>query len=197
MDTPSSMIPALPPGASGWRISGVYRRSPLAGSYYPAELECVPMTRPQEYAQAALFEQPCDAPVIVSLSQRLRILAELVRGLREHVPGLSCVLVRLYGPDFNVALPADLLAADVLLVHDPLEALPTVLAAERHNIALIQQDLRADGPERGHNALSVMLLQPGPPGAAAGRLQAWMDGSPLLQAMSGLRLEPVGEGSAS
>lgn len=188
----------LPPGASGWRVSGIYRKSPLAGTYYPAELECVPMTRWQEYAQGALFERPCHAPVIVSPSQRNQILVELVSELRAHFPGLSCVLVRLYGPDFNIPLPADLLASDVLLVHDPLETLPTVLAAGRTNIAVIQQDLRADGIERGGNALSISVLRPEPGGrAAAERLEQWMRSSRLLQMLSGARLEPVGGADAS
>lgn len=184
---------ALPAGTTGWQVRGVYRRSPLAGSYYLAELECVPMTRPQEYAHGALFEQPCDAPVIVSPSQRNQILAELVRGLRAHIEGLSCALVRLYGPDFNVQLPADLLADDVLLVHDPLEALPTVLSAGRKNIAVIQQDLRADGLERGRNALSVSVLQPDPADLVGERFAEWTRHSPLLQALSELHLQPLGE----
>jgi hypothetical protein len=194
----SLMTIDLPHGAAGWLAGGVYRRSPLAGSYYPAELDYVPMTRPAEYAQGALFEQvgaTPPAPVLVSLSQRYRILAELVRGLRAGIPGLSCVLVRVYGPDFNIALPADLLAADVLLVHDPVEALPSVLAAGRRNVAVIQQDLRADGPERGANTLTVALVQPDPD--AALRFQAWVRECPLLQALEELRVEALGEGRPS
>lgn len=180
-----------------WRVSGVYRHSPLAGSYYPAELDCVPMTRPHEYAQGLLFEQPCAAPVLVSPSQRYQILAELLRGLRAHVPELSCALVSLYGPDFNVPLPAALLAADVLLVHDPMEALPSVLAAGHANVVVIQQDLRTDGPEHGHNRLAVSLWRAGPAEPAAARLRAWMDGCRLLRALSEPRLEPLAEEEAA
>lgn len=167
---------------AGWRASGVYRRSPLAGAFVPAELECVPMTQPQEYAQASLFERPCAAPVLVSLSQRYQILAELVRGLRAHVGQPGCMLVRLYGPDFNVALPAELLEADVLLVHDPLAALPSVLAAGRDNIVLIEQSLRADGVEQGDNALAITLLRPADASSAAAFRQ-WSAQAPLLRAL--------------
>lgn len=179
------------------RVSGVYRRSPLAGSYYPAELDCVPMTRPHEYAQGLLFEQPCAAPVLVSPSQRYQLLAELLRGLRVHVPGLSCALVSLYGPDFNVPLPAELLAADVLLVHDPMEALPAVLAAGHANVVVIQQDLRTDGPEHGHNRLAVSLWRPEPAEQAAAWLRAWMNGCRMLRALSEPRLEPLTEEQAA
>ncbi len=183
--------PRWPAGATGWCLSGMYRRSPLAGSYYPAELDCVPLTRPSEYAQGALMETPAEAPVLVSLSQRYRILGELVCGLREYVPGLGCVLVSVYGPDFNVPVPAALLAADVLLVHDPLAALPAVLAAGKTNIAAIVQDLRADGHEQGGNRLSVALLNPEPAQGQSEAFAAWTKSSALLQALSEVRLAPV------
>lgn len=183
-------------GATGLRAGGVYRRSPLAGSFYETELECVPMTHPHEYAQGILYEQPSDAPVLVSLSQRNRILADLVRSLRASVPGLGCVLARLYGPDFNIKLPADLLAANVLLVHDPMETLPTLLAAGCNNVVVIQQDLRADGTERGDNALAVTLLQPQPAGPVSQAFSAWVQDQPLLQALHGLRLATFGEAPA-
>jgi hypothetical protein len=182
---------AWPSGTTGWRISGWYRRSPLAGSYCAAELECVPMTRAHEYAQGALMEQPAQAPVLVSPSQRYRILADLVCGLRANVPGLGCLLVRVYGPDFNVPLPADLLAADVLLVHDPLAALPVVLSARATNIALIDHDLRADGPERGSNRMSVALLQPDPAETVAPIFAHWVRSNPMLQALSRTRFESI------
>lgn len=184
---------SVPQGAPGLRVGGVYQRSPLTGTCYEAELECVPMSTAQEYAQGMLFERPSEAPVIVSISQRNLILAELVRGLRGCVPDLSCILVRLYGPDFNIQLPIDLLAPDVLLVHDPLAMLPTLLAAGRDNIALIQQDLRADGTERGANALSVTLLRPRPASAVMSGFEAWVQANPLLQALDGLRLENFGQ----
>jgi hypothetical protein len=187
---------ALQCGATGLRAGGIYLRSPLAGGCYEAELECVPMTRPHEYAQGHLFEQPCDAPVLVSLSQRNQILADLVRSLRAGVPGPICVLARLYGPDFNIKLPTDLLTADVLLVHDPMETLPTLLAAGCNNIVLIQQDIRADGTERGDNALSVTLLRPHPAGPVSQAFSAWAQDNPLMQALHGLRLETFGQAVA-
>lgn len=192
----SPLHAAWPHGSSGLRAGGAYHRSPFAGGFYEAELECVPMTQPQEYAQGALFEQPCDAPVRVSLSQRNRILAELVRSLRSSVPGLGCVLARLYGPDFNIKLPAELLSADVLLVHDPMEMLPALLADGRNNLVLIQQDLRADGTERGENTLSVTLLRPHPAGPVSQAFAAWVQGQPLLQALHGLRVNTFGEAVA-
>lgn len=191
MNTPA-MDTHLPQGTPGLSAGGTYRRSPLAGTFYQAELECVPMSTPQEYAQGMLFERPCDAPVLVSISQRNRMLAELVRGLRACVPEPGCVLVQLYGPDFNIQLPVDLLAPDVLLVHNPLEMLPTLLATGRDNLAIIQQDLRADGTERGANRLSVTLLRPHPVDAVMSGFSAWVQANPLLQALDGLRLETFG-----
>ena len=189
--TPHGSIAHGPTDAAGWCLSGTYRKSPLAGTYALAELECVPMTRPHEYAQAALMEEPVLAPVLVSPSQRYRILAELLRDLRLRVPGLSCVLVRVFGPDFNVPLPADLLAADVLLVHDPLAALPAVLSSGAANVAVIDQDLRADGPERGHNQLTILLMNPQPAAAAQATLSAWLETSPLLRALDDARVAPL------
>lgn len=169
-------------------VSGRYRRSPLAGTFYPAELASVPMSRPQEYAQGRLLEHRAEVPVLMSPSQRNHILAELVRGLREHVPGLSCVLVRLYGPDFNVQLPKDLLAPDVLLVHDPLEALGTVLDGERCNVALIRQDLRADGQERGGNRLTLSLVRHRLDAGQLERFRAWIGQCRLLTALEEQRI---------
>jgi len=192
----ATIHPSVPQGAPGLRAGGVYQRSPLAGTCYEAELECVPMSTAQEYAQGMLFERPSEAPVIVSISQRNLILAELVRGLRGCVPDLSCILVRLYGPDFNIQLPIDLLAPDVLLVHDPLAMLPTLLATGRDNIAVVQQDLRADGTERGTNSLSVTLLRPTPVNTVLGSFSAWVRSNPLLQALDDLRLETFGQAPA-
>lgn len=186
----------FPRALTGWCASGSYRRSPLAGTLYKAELEYVPMSRPNEYAQGTLLEHASEAPVIVSPSQRYRILAALVTTLREHIPGLSCTLVRLYGPDFNVQLPADLLCPDVLLVHQPLEALQSVFAAGRQNVVVVQQDLRADGPERGGNTLSVSLLAPSNPRDAFERFWLFTQNSPFMQALDGLKIGPVNEGRA-
>ncbi|RQS64120.1 hypothetical protein DID96_29070 [Burkholderia sp. Bp8963] len=180
--------PASPPPLSGCYAAGRYLRSPFAGTFRKAELESVPMTRASEYAQGVLLEHPSVAPVIVSPGERYALLADLVRGLRRHVDGLSCVLVRLYGPDFNVQLPADLLADDVLLVHRPLDVLPAIVAAGNRNIASIDQNLRADGPEFGMNTLRVSMLQPECAAVALRQLTAFVDGCPAMQALSGLHI---------
>jgi hypothetical protein len=180
-------------GIDGVRLSGAFQRSPLAGTYFRTEMEWAPLTRAREYAQFALFERPSDAPVLLSVTQRHRLLADLVCGLYSHVGGLSCALVRTYGPDFNVQLPSRLLEPDVLLVHDPLEVLPLLLEAGHSNIAVIQHDLRADGMDRGGNVLSVSLLKPEPELAQVQRFAEWVNVNPLLGALSEARLEPLGQ----
>ncbi|MDM0077522.1 hypothetical protein QTH90_24160 [Variovorax sp. J2P1-59] len=181
---------------SGWCAGGVYVRSPFAGSYHEAELQCVPIGRAEEYAHVAEFEHRGEAPVLMSLSERNTMLADIVRDLRTHVPDLSCVLIRTYGPDFNVQLPAGLLSADVVLVHWPADALPIVLASGRRNVAVIHHDLRADGIERGRNALSVALLAPSEPGSGLAAFSRFVAECSFMQRLDGLRMHSLCEASA-
>jgi hypothetical protein len=176
---------------SGWCAGGVYARSPFVGSYHKAELQCVPMERPEEYAHVVEFEQRCDAPVLMSLSERNAILAGIARDMRAHVPDLSCMLIRSYGPDFNVQLPADLLAADVVLVHWPADLVPSVLASGRRNVALVQHDLRADGIERGRNALSVSLLAPKSVDFGLAAFSRFVAECSFMQRLSGLHVQDL------
>jgi hypothetical protein len=178
---------------TGWCAGGVYARSPFAGSYHRAELQCVPMERAEEYAHVVEFEHRCESPVLMSLSERNAILAGVARDLRAHVPDLSCMLIRSYGPDFNVQLPADLLAADVVLVHWPADLVPGVLASGRRNVAVVQHDLRADGIERGRNALSVALLAPVAFESGLAAFSRFIAECSFMQRLSGQTLQSFGE----
>lgn len=181
----------------GWCVGGVYARSPFAGSYHKAELQCVPMERAEEYAHVVEFEHRCESPVLMSLSERNTILAGIARDLRAHVPNLSCILIRSYGPDFNVQLPADLLADDVVLVHWPADMVPSVLASGRHNVAVVQHDLRADGIERGRNSLSVALLAPTSFESGLAAFSRFVGQCSFVHRLSGLRLQWLGEASTA
>lgn len=168
MNTPENLIDryddlriaCLSEGFPGVCASGVMTRSPMQGTFYKAELAYIPMTRPEEYASIKMFEKPCEAPVLISPSQRYLILTNLVQELRQHVATISLIGVRLYGPDWNVQLPADLLAIDVLLTPAPLDLVDGLRQAGRKDIVIIQHELRADGVEQGDNKLAVWLLAP-------------------------------------
>lgn len=178
---------------SGWCAGGVYARSPFAGNYQKSELQCVPMKEAGDYAHVSEFEHRCDTPVLMSLSERNAVLAGVVRDLRAHVPDLGCVLVRLYGPDFNIPLPADLLAPDVLLVHWPADMVTSVLESGRRNVAVVQHDIRADGVELGRNSLSVALLAPDALEAGLAAFSRFVARCSFVHRLSGLRLQYLGE----
>lgn len=173
------------------RICGTYIGAASGRSFRKAELACVPMSQAHEYASVALFEQPQSAPVLVSPSQRYEILTTLLRQLREHVPGVEFIGVRLFGSDFDVQLTAELLASDVLVTHAPLLLLPALLRAGRRNIVIVQQDLRADGLEQGRNEFAVWLVAPTDP--AVDDFLRFVEQSAFLQGLAGLTLEPTAE----
>lgn len=178
---------------SGWCAGGVYARSPFAGGHHKAELQCVPMNRAEEYAHVVEFEHRCESPVLMSLSERNAILAGIARDLRAHVPDLGCMLIRSYGPDFNVQLPADLLAADVILVHWPADMVPSVLASGRRNVVVVQHDLRADGIEHGRNALSVALLAPVAIESGLAAFSRFVGECAFMQRLKGLQVQSLAE----
>ncbi|MGJ7510351.1 hypothetical protein [Variovorax sp. GT1P44] len=178
---------------SGWCVGGIYARSPFAGSYHKAELQCVPMNGAGEYAHVVEFEHPCESPVLMSLSERYAILAGIARDLRTHVPDLGCMLVRSYGPDFNVQLPTELLADDVILVHWPADMLPSVLASGRRNVAVVQHDLRADGIERGGNALSVALVAPAATECGLAAFSRFATECAFIRKLQGLQVQSLAE----
>ncbi|WP_374562578.1 hypothetical protein [Ideonella sp.] len=188
MNAPSTAWETAVPAAL--RVAGTY-----VGAGRPrfckAELACVPMTDAHEYASVSLFEQPQAAPVLVSPTQRCAILTGVVRELRAEVPGLSFIGVRMYGPDFDVQMSAELLAPDVLVAHAPLQLLPAMRRAGRRNIAIVQQDLRADGLEQGRNEFAVWLVEP--TAEAVEGFQRFVDRSAFLQGLSGLSVAPVAD----
>ncbi|MBR8279089.1 hypothetical protein [Burkholderia vietnamiensis] len=73
-------------------------------------------------------------------------------------------------------------------MHRPLDALPAIAAAGNRNIASIDRDLRADGPEYGMNTLRVSMLQPECATVALRQLTAYVDGCPVMQALTGLHI---------
>ncbi|MEZ5920178.1 MAG: hypothetical protein R3C60_02390 [Parvularculaceae bacterium] len=73
------------------------------------------------------------------------------------MPNLSVMLVRLCGPDFQVQLPAELLAKDVLLTYDPYAMVPRLSRAGRKGILTVWQDLRVDRVDIGMNRVSVAV----------------------------------------
>lgn len=174
--------------AGGLRVSGTYTGPRSGCTLHKAELPNIPMSQPHEFASVALFEQPHLAPVLISPSQRYAILTALVKELRQHVPGLGPIGVRLYGSDFEVQLSQDLLAPDVLVTHAPLQLVPCMLNAGRRNIAVIQHDLRADGLEQGANELAVWLVAP--TGPALDGFLRFVAASAFLQGLSGLAVAP-------
>ena len=110
MSASSSLL--MQPDEATLRVSGTYigvQAGSTAGTggaprWRKAELACVPMTQAHEYASVVQFEQPQTAPVRVTPSQRYEILTVTVRELRQCVPGLEFIGVRLYGSDFDVQL---------------------------------------------------------------------------------------------
>jgi len=180
----SSRTPAL-------RASGTYTGPRVRGrSFHKAELVHVPMHEPHEYESVALFERhPQAAPVLVSPSQRYAMLTALVRALRSGVPGLQFIGVRLIGSDFDVQLSTELLAADVLVTHAPLQLLPSMLRAGRRNLVIVEQDLRADGLEQGGNGVAVWLVAP--TDEADDAFHDFVARNTFLQGLHRLRLESV------
>jgi hypothetical protein len=181
-------------GAPAWRVGGTYTGDARGPRFHKAELACVPMSLPHEYASVALFEQPQPAPVVVSPTQRYEILSGLVARLKQQVPGIEFIGVRLYGSDFDVQLTPELLAPDVLVTHAPLQLVPTLLRAGRRNVAVIEQDLRADGLEQGRNELAVWLVAPTDPAVDA--FLRFVEHDALLQGLAGLSFNPVAEVAA-
>ena len=159
-DAGEVLVASRLPGFIGAQAVGTMTRSPFSGGVYRAELGVMPLANPREYFDAHLFEKPVQAPVMICPSQRYAILAGLVVAARNHVPGLTVVCVRLCGPDFQVPLPADLLAADVLLTHAPTQIVPRLLQAGRRNVVTIHHGLRTDAIDLGRNEIEVALFKP-------------------------------------
>jgi hypothetical protein len=172
------------------RVAGTFVGRAGGSRFQKAELVCVPMTLPHEYESVVRFEVPKPAPVLVSPTQRYAILTGLVKQLRHHIPGLEFIGVRLYGSDMDVQLTPELLAADVLVTHAPL-LLAQTLGAERRNIALIQQDLRADGLEEGRNECAVWLVAPTDPAVEA--FLRFVEASEFLQGLQDLTVDLAAE----
>lgn len=143
---------------AGAKAQGILARAPSHGKPYRAELGVMPLYEPREYMNAADFENPAKAPILLCPSQRYALLAGLVREARETIDGLTVMVVRLCGADFKVQLPADLLAADVLLTHDPEYLAPALARSGRSGALLFWHSLRTDGYETGDNQISMTMM---------------------------------------
>lgn len=158
--TMNAPIAALPQQLwpAGAKAQGILARAPAHGRPYRAELGVMPLYEPREYMNAADFENASPAPILVCPSQRYALLAGLVREAREAIEGLSIMVIRLCGADFKVQLPADLLAADVFLTHDPDYLAPALARSGRTGAMLIWHSLRTDGYESGDNQIAMTML---------------------------------------
>ena len=157
-------------------LRGRFERSPFHGELYGAELSVLPLHKPSEFRHVNDFEQISNIPVILSPSQRYRLLADLVDGLVAAMPALRLCLVRLGAPDYRTQLPQRLLQAGVLLVHDPWLFLAALDLTAQDCVAVIWQELRTDSVEPGDNGMAITLI-----GAAGTEgLPTFAASSPLL-----------------
>jgi hypothetical protein len=83
---PGSPNPKRVPTAT---LRGRFERSPFQGELCGAELSVLPLHKPSEFRHVNDFEQSSTAPVILSPSQRYRLLADLVDGLVAAIPSGS------------------------------------------------------------------------------------------------------------
>ena len=173
----------------GLCLRTVIRRAPYAGSACKSELDVIPLTKAHEYESLRRFERPGQAPVLVSPSQRYRLVSQVLAGVRAQVAELGPIAIRLSGSDFNVQLGPELLAADVLLCEWPLEIVPVLVRARHRNIVAICQDLRADGLDLGNNALDVFLFAATP--AAEAQFRRLCETDALLSRIRQRRMTAV------
>lgn len=177
------------PGFCGLQISGVLSGSPFSGTCHPAELGVMPLVRPLEYAEVMRFERQAPVPVLLSPSQRYLLLKTLVVEMRQYVPSISVFGLRLFGPDFNVQLPRELLASDVFITHAPQDLLPALLDSGTRNVVLVHHGLRADPIERGENELVIWALMLSPESREG--IESFLSNSVVLRALARRRVRPI------
>jgi hypothetical protein len=136
-------------------VGGTLVRSPFAGKLYPSELFKWPVSQVHEYRSLRVFEHDSRVPILVSPGQRDAWLAALVIAARRAIPGLSLAVIRLVGA--HGQLPAALLDADVLLVHEPDNTVSRSIASRRSGVLSIWQDLRTDAIEAGSNEVTLCI----------------------------------------
>jgi|HubBroStandDraft_1064217.scaffolds.fasta_scaffold05042_5 hypothetical protein len=169
--------------------SGRLQRSPFVGSLCAAELIAPPIALPSEYVTLRRCERHISAPVLMSLTQRYRLLADLAGAAKRHVPAISLTLVRVASPSYSVPMPAELLQPDVLPVLDPDALAPRLVAAGRSNIVAIADDIRCDSYELGANRISLALHRPSGDDVAAAFL-AFLRSSPLPPCLTEVDIMP-------
>jgi hypothetical protein len=120
-------------------------------------LGTLPFSAPHEYSAASSVEEYCSVPVLLSPSQRYTLLTELITTARKEIGGLKAILLRLCGPDFQLSLPVELLARDVLLTYDPDALVSRLNKVHAGGVLTIWQDLRVDTCAAGTNEISVAI----------------------------------------
>jgi len=149
----------------------------------------MPLVRPLEYAEVMRFERQAPVPVLLSPSQRYLLLKTLVVEMRQYVPSISVFGLRLFGPDFNVQLPRELLASDVFITHAPQDLLPALLDSGTRNVVLVHHGLRADPIERGENELVIWALMLSPESREG--IESFLSNSVVLRALARRRVRPI------
>jgi len=150
--------------ALGWRFRRRLRHSPYAGSLCASELASLPDLPAHEYAQLAALGGSKTEPVLLSWTQHYRLLAEFVRLARRQLGAApSLLLVQHQAPNHVVPLPAELLAEDVLLTHDPAALARRLSRIGGPTLVVLEDDLRRDSHEGGLNEIAVSVYgAPGP-----------------------------------
>lgn len=154
-DGPRSILPAA--AAGGLRFSRRLERSPFSGKLYASELASLSSLVTAEYGQLAALEVCNPEPVLLAWSQYYRLLAELVSQARACWDAPAFVLVEHHAPNPIMPLPADLVAADVLLTHEPRSLADQLRRSGMSRLMLIEDDLRRDGHEPGRNVVSITM----------------------------------------
>ncbi len=139
---------------AGVRLTGRMTVSPFAGSLYRQELGMMPLQDAAEFCHSRFFEKIGQSPILLSPTQRNSLLARLVQVART-IPQFRVALVQGGGPDFQRPLPAELLAAEVLLISDPEPLARRVLDQGECGVMTISHRLRVDGFEIGDNSLEI------------------------------------------
>jgi len=150
--------------ATGWCFRRRLRHSPYAGSLCPSELASLPDLPAHEYAQLAQLGGTKTEPVLLSWTQHYRLLAEFVRLARQQLGAAPLLLlVQHQAPNHVVPLPAELLAEDVLLTHDPAPLAQRLARIGGPTLVVLEDDLRRDSHEGGANEIAVSVYgAPGP-----------------------------------
>jgi hypothetical protein len=157
--TATTLKPRASEGALNLRFRTRLVRSPFHGTLYESELTSQRALQPAEFGWCETLDTSACAPVLLSWSQHYKLLAQLVRLARAHIPDDPLLLLRHHAPNHVIPLPPELLAADVLLTDEPGIALAALHADDTRSVLTIEDDLRRDGCETGTNSVVLTLYR--------------------------------------